>query len=94
MPTTKFDVRTFILHEATSDDLNEIIDNIKQRRSVLNAQASVTFNKNDRVYFDAGRRGIVKGIITGFTRSKVLLAATTGINWRVSPGALKPWDGK
>lgn len=95
MVTTLNDVRRFIQEQATRDDLNSLADSFKIRRNILNSQASLNINRNDKVKFDTGRRGIVKGIVSGFTRSgKVEVASTTGIRWKVSASICEPWDGQ
>lgn len=83
------DVRKFI-RTASPQDLNHIVVAIQGRRKELEGQAFQRFQVGDKVMFDARRRGVIRGEVTGFTRTKVLVKSTSGTPWRVSATLLNP----
>lgn len=83
------DIRKFI-RTASPHDLDRIVDAIRGRRKEIDGQAFQRFQVGDKVMFDARRRGVIRGEVTGFTRSKVLVKSTGGTPWRVSASLLNP----
>ena len=92
-PTEQTQIRAAIFN-ATNDELNDIITQIKRRRSQLTEQVSWTFNVNDMVRFDRGARrgGWVTGKVTKVNRKTVKVKVSGGattVNWTVSPRLLE-----
>lgn len=83
------EVANFI-RKANRDEVNTIINLIKERQRVIARQESLKFNIGDKVTFDAKSRGIVSGTVTKVNRKTVKVKADgVGFMWIVSPELLK-----
>ena len=83
------DVAKFI-RNANRDEVNTIINLIKERQREIARQESRKFTVGDRVSFDAKTRGIITGEITKVNRKTVKVKADgVGFMWVVSPSLLK-----
>jgi hypothetical protein len=83
------DVQKWVL-AADQADLNELVELVKLRRGRLVVQAGMSFSPGDKVYFDAGHRGLVYGtIIKMNAKSAKVRAESTGMEWRVGPTLLR-----
>lgn len=89
MATTLQDVRSFI-RSINADQLDELYQVMRARGQALDSEAHFTFKVGDNVKFDAGRRGIVTGVISEFKRNgKVGVRTPYGTSWRVSGRLLR-----
>jgi hypothetical protein len=92
MATLK-DARDFI-RNATSGELDTIVEMLKSRRNELNLDALHEFKVGDKVQFDSGRRGMVYGTIVERKGAKFVVKPSSGFqNWRVAPALLRPYAG-
>ena len=83
------DVAKFI-RNANRDEVNTIINLIKERQREITRQESRKFTVGDRVSFDAKTRGVITGEITKVNRKTVKVKADgVGFMWVVSPSLLK-----
>jgi hypothetical protein len=89
MATTRNDVKQFI-RTCSPDDLDELTQALNARRTVLNGEAQFKFKKGDAVKFDSGRRGVIRGTITGWARGgKANIRSEYGTAWRVAGSLLR-----
>lgn len=72
------------IHSLSVDDLREVGEAVKLRREWLNRQRMRALVVGDRVRFDAGQRGIVRGVLTKINRKTVGVRADSGVQWRVA----------
>lgn len=79
------------IRNASSSELTAIINLVKERQKALERKAAVAFAVNDKVRFDAGRRGLIEGVITKINIKTIQVKQTNGlaITWKVSPSLLK-----
>lgn len=79
------------IRNATSAELTLIVNLIKERQKSLQREAAVVFAVNDKVRFDAGRRGIIEGLITKINTKTIQVKQIDGFHtiWKVSPSLLK-----
>lgn len=79
-----------LIRNMNNDDLNTVIQAIKDQRDYLAKQTAVTFRRGDMVQFDRGpRRG---GLATGEVvkvNTKSVAVMVGNVKWRVAPGLLK-----
>lgn len=90
MPTKKKitteDVIDFILDQKEIGELRRISLLLKSQYDELGRIAKSHMKYGDEVEFNAKRRGIVRGKIVEMRRKRiVVIDATTGMRWRVSP---------
>lgn len=82
-----------VIMNSNNDELNEIIDMIKIRKTRLREDASRKFVVGDWVTFDAGKRGKVTGVVSKVNSKSVLVRQSVDknvMNWKVSdPSILK-----
>ena len=82
-----------VIMNSNNDELNEIIDMIKIRKTRLREDASRNFVVGDWVTFDAGKRGKVTGVVSKVNSKSVLVRQSVDknvMNWKVSdPSILK-----
>jgi hypothetical protein len=88
MTITRQQAAEFI-RSATADDLDDLAIEITGRRSILNNKAHMQFKVDDEVWFDSGRRGIIRGRIVMFKGNGKVQIAANGITWRVPGHALR-----
>jgi len=67
-----------VINGATTDELHEFNRIIEQR-------LTTSFKVGDRVQFDAGSRGIIKGKIAKVNQKSIKIIADTGARWSVAP---------
>lgn len=83
------DVVTYILTDATLEELSRIGHAIRSRHQALAAAARNELNVGDTVKFDAGRgRGEIIGTIIAFKTKRIVVQAGPGEfapRWRVHP---------
>jgi transcription antitermination factor NusG len=76
-----------LIRNMNNDDLNTVVEAIKDQRSFLASQKSATLRAGDKVRFDRGpRRG---GMATGTVlkvNKKTLKVDVQGVKWRVAVG--------
>jgi transcription elongation factor len=85
--TNIYDVTGFIL-DCTDAERAAVVEALKSRSAIKNAQARFIFGPGDRVTFK-GRRGfVVKGVVEKVNRTTISVKTDTGMYWRVSAGAL------
>jgi hypothetical protein len=86
------DIRTLINAMDNADDLKMVNDMVKARWSVLQAKKLVEkadeLGPGAKVRFP-GRYGMVEGVIEGFGPKNVMVRASDGKRWRVSPGLIE-----
>jgi hypothetical protein len=85
------DVKGWVL-TASREDLEQISGVMKIRRDQLGQLHALEFQPGDRVYFDAGNRGVIRGVFQNIARKNAIVKADTGGNWRVSPHLLHADD--
>ena len=76
------------IHDMTLEDLQDVIDAVKLRRTYLHASTARSFAKGDKVEF-TGRRGVqLQGVVEKVAKKYVTVDCTMfgGSVWRV-PGA-------
>ena len=82
-----------VIMNSNNDELNDIIDMIKIRKTRLREDASRNFVVGDWVTFDAGKRGKVTGVVSKVNSKSVLVRQSVDknvMNWKVSdPSILK-----
>jgi len=81
-----------VIMNSNNDELNEIIDMIKIRKTRLREDASRNFVVGDWVTFDAGKRGKVTGVVSKVNSKSVLVRQSVDknvMNWKVDPSLLK-----
>lgn len=81
------EVKTWLLL-ASREDLSQVSEIIKVRRDQLAHLHALEFQSGDRVYFDAGNRGIIRGTFQNVARKNAIVKADSGMIWRVSPQLL------
>ena len=79
------------IRNATSSELTLIINLIKERQKSLEREKAVSFVIGEKVEFDAGRRGYIKGSIMKINSKTIQVKQTDGlgVTWKVSPTLLK-----
>ena len=82
------DVKKWILF-ASVEDLNQLRDTINVRQDQLGALNALQFNTGDRVTFDGGSRGTIRGVFQSCARKNAIVKDDRGLIWRVSPHLLK-----
>jgi len=86
---TKTEVKLFI-RNCSPDDLDDLVQAVSARRTVLNGEAAFKFPVGSKVKFDSGRRGIVTGTIEGWARGgRANVRSTYGQAWRVAGSLLR-----
>lgn len=70
-----------IINGATTAELHEFNRIVEQR-------LTVSFRLRDKVQFDAGYRGVIKGKIIKVNRKTVGVLADSGMRWKVDPTLL------
>tara|TARA_B100001287_G_scaffold97938_1_gene82366 strand:- start:1048 stop:1332 length:285 start_codon:yes stop_codon:yes gene_type:complete len=79
--------------QANHQEINDIVDALKMRRTQLARQATRSFLKGDFVKFE-GRQGPVEGQIESIGRKNLVVRETgprnTGIKWRVTASMCEP----
>ena len=76
------------IHDMTLEDLQDVIDAVKLRRTYLHASTARSFAKGDKVEF-TGRRGVqLQGVVEKVAQKYVTVDCTMygGSVWKV-PGA-------
>jgi len=71
-----------------NDEINQVVEAIKLRRTYISRQSVFSFNVGDKVQFDAGNRGIITGTITKKAIKNITVDTGRG-TWRVSANLLK-----
>jgi len=71
-----------VVRGASTQELNEY-------RQILGRMISASFVIGDKVKFDAGRRGVIAGVITGINQKSMKVKADYGMTWRVAPSLLQ-----
>ena len=77
------------IHSLDATDLKTVTEAVKLRREWLNRQRMRALVVGDRVRFDAGKRGIVRGVLTKVNRKTVGVRADSGMQWRVGVGLVE-----
>ena len=77
---------------ASREDLEQLTATIKVRRDQLGQLHALEFQTGDRVYFDAGNRGIIRGVFQNVARKNAIVKSDSGIIWRVTPHLLHADD--
>jgi putative ribosome biogenesis GTPase RsgA len=72
------------IHSLNMAQLREVTSAVGLRREWLTRQHMRSFVVGDRVRFDAGRRGVVSGVLTKVNRKTVSVHADSGMTWRVA----------
>lgn len=70
-----------VINGATTAELHEFSKILEQR-------LTVSFRVGNKVQFDAGQRGIVKGKVTKINQKTVGILADNGMKWKVHPSFL------
>lgn len=89
MTTTYNDVQLWLLSEANLEQLSALSDLIQMRRKNLGIQSALSFKAGDLVWFDAKRKGIIKGTFIRLMQKNAEVKADSGVTWRVSPQLLQ-----
>lgn len=90
----QFDAQALVRGLCDSE-INELVSAIKRERDERAAKLKDNLNVGDRVEFLGKKGAVVCGFIEKVLAKNVLIAATDGGKWRVSPTLLKkaPWEG-
>ena len=70
-----------VIEGATTEELREFSD-------ILRKKLVISFCLGNRVQFDGGYRGIIKGEIVKINPKTIAVRADNGIKWKVSPSLL------
>lgn len=70
-----------IINGASTAELSEFYNILKQR-------LTVSFRVGNKVQFDAGYRGVIKGIVTKINQKSIGILADSGMRWKVPPTSL------
>lgn len=78
------------ISQANNEELNDIVDALKMRRTQLARSATRQFLKGDFVTFN-GRRGTVQGQVESIGRKNLVVKdTTTNTKWRVTASMCEP----
>lgn len=78
------------ISQANNEELNDIVDALKMRRTQLARSATRQFLKGDFVTF-TGRRGTVQGQVESIGRKNLVVKdSTTNTKWRVTASMCEP----
>ena len=78
------------ISQANNEELNDIVDALKMRRTQLARSATRQFLKGDFVTF-TGRRGTVQGQVESIGRKNLVVKDTaTNTKWRVTASMCEP----
>ena len=89
-PTTLLDAK-LLIKSLSADQLTELQESLNARRGVLDNEAQFRFPRGTPAQFDSGRRGVIRGTVTGWKRGgKAEFTSTGGSPWSVSGSALRP----
>ena len=77
------------VHSMDSQQLDQLVDAIRLRRQWLSKQAIRKMVVGERVSFDSGNRGIIRGVITKTNRKTVGVRSDCGTNWRVAASLIQ-----
>lgn len=82
-------LRSLINGIKTRDELNEVIEIIKEKSNQLKRVAMAGFFKGDKVRFFSSKRGkIITGTVTKINSTTIAVNAGDDGTWRVSAGLL------
>jgi hypothetical protein len=81
------DVKSWVSN-ATMSDIEALMDIVKVRRNLIGLQVGFSFKAGDRVWFDAGNRGIIKGKFIKQNQKNAKVLSDNGMTWTVSPHLL------
>lgn len=86
--TVKFDEVREWAFSATMEEMKQISDLFRLRQTQIGAAKAMAFKKDDAIWFDGGRRGIIHGKFVKMRRKNAEVLADNGLTWTVSPQIL------
>ncbi len=81
------DVKSWV-SSASMQDIENLMGIVKVRRNLIGLQVGFSFKAGDRVWFDAGNRGIIRGQFVKQNQKNAKVKADNGVTWTVSPHLL------
>ena len=74
----------------STEELNQVVDSVKLRRTYLARQQTKTLSPGDKVTFDGGRKhGVINGTVSKVNIKTVVVVSTSpNTTWKVSVGLL------
>ena len=77
------------VHKMNADELDQVIQAVKQRRSALHSIATTSFRRGDTVQFSGKYGRMVSGTVEKIAQKYVTINCGTEGRWRVPAGHLK-----
>lgn len=79
-----------LINTMDQKELNEVVECVKLRRQFFLRKAIRSVVVGDRVWFDSGRRGRIRGVVTKINRKTIGVRADSGVDWRVHASLINP----
>lgn len=77
------------IHKMNADELDQVVQAVKQRRSALHTRATHSFRRGDTVQFSGKYGRLVSGTVEKIALKYVTINCGTEGRWRVPAGHLQ-----
>ena len=77
-----------LIYQMDMNELNQVVEAIKLKRTHLAKQTARTFMVGDVVSFTGKRGELVTGVITKVNPKTIIVKSKSGIQWRVTASLL------